>query len=161
MGQALKCDLSVKVSYQDSPEYRPLCHSSWVLMSLHKQVHKRAHAHPHTIDNTAGDPREEGQALPYFVGRRRTVRVCFVICSLGSPGMSLGNGLVLGDQTLKPSHLEAPEHPESCPSIRTEKVSGTPHPLHSLQGAGDSAPALPISVSFPLHSSSSWGKDQK
>lgn len=66
-------------------------------MSLHKQVHKRAHAHPHTIDNTAGDPREEGQALPYFVGRRRTVRVCFVICSLGSPGMSLGNGLVLGD----------------------------------------------------------------
>ena len=78
------------------------------------------------------------------------VRRRLVICSLDSSGMPLGNGLVLGDQTLKPSHLEAPEHPESCPSVRTEKVSGTPHPLHLLQGAGDSAPALPISVSFPL-----------
>ena len=57
--------------------------------------------------------------------------------------MPLGNGLVLSDQTLKPSHLETPEHPESCSSIRTEKVSGTHHPLHSLQGAGDSAPAIP------------------
>ena len=76
-------------------------------------------------------------------------------CSLSSTGLCLGNGLVLGDQTLKPLHLEAPEHPESCPSVRTEKVSGTPHLLHSLQGAEDSAPAIPISVSFPLHSSPS------
>ena len=77
------------------------------------------------------------------------VRRRLVICSLDSSGMPLGNGLVLSDLTLKPSFLEAPEHPEFF-SIRTEKVSGTQPSLYSLQGAGDSAPALPISVSFPL-----------
>ena len=52
------------------------------------------------------------------------VRRRLVICSLDSSGMPLGNALVLSDQTLKPSLLEAPEHPEFF-SVRTEKVSGT------------------------------------
>ena len=59
--------------------------------------------------------------------------------------MSLGNRLVLSDQTLKSSHLEAPEY---CPSVRTEKVSGTHYPLHWLQGASDSAPAIPHLCEF-------------
>ena len=32
-----------------------------------------------------------------------------IICSLGPTTMSQGNGLILSDQTLKPSHLKAPE----------------------------------------------------
>ena len=73
------------------------------------------------------------------------VRRRLVICSLGLTGMSLGNRLVLSDQTLKSSHLEAPE---PCPSVRTEKVSGTHYPLHWLQGASDSAPAIPHLCEF-------------
>ena len=103
------------------------------------------------MDGKPGEQRGEGP----LCREDRMVRRRLVICSLGSTGMSLGDGLVLGDGTLKPSHLEAPEHAESRPSVRTEKVSGTPHPLHWLQGAGDSAPAIPISVSFALHSSPS------
>ena len=68
-----------------------------------------------------------------------------IICSLGPTGMSLGNRLVLSDQTLKSSHLEAPE---SCPSIRTEEVSGTHYPLHWFQGASDSVPAIPHLCEF-------------
>lgn len=37
------------------------------------------------------------------------MRRCLVICSLDTTGVSLGNGLVLGDQNTKPAHLESPE----------------------------------------------------
>ena len=81
-----------------------------------------------------------------------------IICSLGPTGMSLGNRLVLSDQTLKSSHLEAPE---SCPSIRTEEVSGTHYPLHWFQGASDSVPAIPHLCEFSSTFKPIWEKYQK
>ena len=124
-------------------------------------MHTHTHTHTHTLIHSSLIHTHTGTLTASWRAKRigvgfalvcredRMVRRRLVICSLDSSGMPLGNGLVLSDLTLKPSFLEAPEHPEFF-SIRTEKVSGTQPSLYSLQGAGDSAPALPISVSFPL-----------
>lgn len=64
------------------------------------------------MGNKAGDPWEEGWVLHHFVGKNIMVRPCWIIWSLNATVMSLGNGLFLGDHTLKVSHPEAPNH--SC-----------------------------------------------
>ena len=56
------------------------------------------HTHPLT-DNNARDPREEEEE------RHRMVRIWFVICSLDATGMSLGNGSLSLNHTIKPSRI--------------------------------------------------------
>ena len=59
------------------------------------------HVHTHTLtDNNARDPREEEEEE-----RHRMVRIWFVICSLDATGMSLGNGSLSLNQTIKPSRI--------------------------------------------------------
>ena len=103
----------------------------------HTHTHTRRHTHTHTH---SWRPRGEGKVLYYFVGKMENGEKTLNNLFPGPTGMSLGNRLVLCDQTLKSSHLEAPE---SCPSTRTEKASGTHYPVHWFQGASDPAPAIP------------------
>lgn len=119
---------------------------SWVFTSLHKH-----HTHTHTHTQKLESHTQEG--------RHRMVGRCFVICSLDSTGMCLGNGLVLDDQTIKPSHPEAssgPLHPVL--TVKAEKVSGIHRPPNLFEAVDASAQTFPLYVSFPGHSNPIWGK---
>lgn len=96
------------------------------------------------LDNTSGDP--EGRECLYdFVGKMEKGKKRHSNCSLSSTGLCLGNGLVLGDQTLKHSDLETPE---LCSLRQYRKGVWDLSSLYSLQGAGNSAPTISTSVSF-------------